>query len=482
MKHFLLTAWCLMAATMALAKTSISMPNNSAPFKIMVISDIHLLAPSLLDDGKAAMALDAAEMKLVLDGDLIMQRMVDDIILRKPQLLLIAGDLTLNGERASHERLAQHLGRLQQAGVRTLVIPGNHDVMCPYSKQYTGDAPAPVACVDSEEFASIYHDYGYGANSRRDPNSLSYTCEPVPGLVLLCIDSNRYASDRDSLYYHTDGAVKPATLDWIKQQLAEAQASGKRVIAMMHHHLLEHIDGEAKLLPNYIVAHHNDVARVLSDGGVKVVFTGHLHITDAVASNGITDVATGSASTYPLPMRMATIDASLSTMTIETQFFGDLDSSIIDKGRDKIEGCAPSLSATIARRLWPLMSARLASIEPLLVEQGIDTSRLPRKASDVEALISKHMAKPLSQSLMMVTCGGEDPAQAAATVQAVKQGVRGMVAEVFTEGADEVSDFLFENFMPRVENIMRSALEDINGVGTPEQSSTPDHSLVIGLK
>ncbi len=448
----------------------------------MVISDTHLLAPSLHNDSKASQRLDAADMKLVLQSDLIMEKMVDEIIAERPRLLLIAGDLTFNGARASHERLVEHLQRLQQAGVNTLVVPGNHDVMNPHSRSYLGDIAAPVANVTSDEFAHIYHDFGYNDNSRRDPNSLSYTCELAPGLVLLCIDSNIYAASGDEeKLYHSNGEVKPETLDWIKQQLAEAQKGGKRVIAMMHHHLVEHIDGEAKLLPNYIVARHNDVAQVLREGGVKAVFTGHLHITDAATIGGITDVATGSASTYPLPMRIAIIDPSLTTMTIETRFLEGIDKQTLDKGRAKIEGSAPALASIISRRLWSKMSKRLEQYEPLLVEQGIDTSRLPRNDSDVAQLITKHLREPLTQSMLAVSRGGEDPAQATAIVEAVKQGVKEMMTEIFGDGGDSVATFLLANLMPRVEPTLRSALEDLNQAGTPSQTTTPDHQLTIRL-
>ncbi len=451
-------------------------------YKIMVISDIHLLAPSLYDNGKAARQLDAGDMKLVLASDLIMQRIADEVIAEKPQLLLISGDLTLNGERASHERLAMHLQRLEQAGVRTLVIPGNHDVMCPYSRQYKGDEATAVPKVTSGEFAAIYDHFGYGKDSQCDPNSLSYTCEPLPGLVLLCIDSNRYSQDHDTeIEYHTDGAVKPETLEWIKRQLAEAQRGGKRVIAMMHHHLVEHIDGEALLLPNYIVAGHDEVAQVLREGGVKVAFTGHLHITDAATIDGITDVSTGSASTYPLPVRTANIDASLTTMTIDTHFFDGIDEKTLDKGRAKIEGSSDALAGIIARRLWGRISPRLEQYKPLLAEQGIDISKMPQNEKDISKLIAKHLREPLTESLLAVSCGDEDPAQAPAIIEAAKQGVRGMVADIFSEGANEVADFLITNLMPRVETVMRSALEDINEVDTDTQSVTADHHLTIIL-
>lgn len=474
-------AWCLLAALGAPAKTQQVMHSNNA-IKIIVLSDIHLLAPSLHNNSKASQRLDAKDMKLALQSDLIMEKMVDEIIAEKPQLLLISGDLTFNGARASHERLVEHLRRLQQAGVKTLVVPGNHDVMNPHNRNYLDDIATPVPNVTSDEFAQIYHDFGYNDNSQRDPNSLSYTREPVPGLVLLCIDSNIYAANRDEEeQYHSNGAVKPETLDWIGQQLAEAQKGGKRVIAMMHHHLVEHIDGEAKLLPNYIVAHHDQVAQVLKESGVKAVFTGHLHITDAATINGITDIATGSASTYPLPMRIATIDPSLTTMTIETHFFEGIDEKTLDKGRAKIEGGVSAIASMISHRLWPRMENSLKQYEPLLTEQGIDTSRLPRNASDVTALITKHLREPLTQSFMAVSRGGEDPAQAQAIIEAVKQGVQHMMTEIFGDGGESVASFLLSNLLPRVEPTLRSALEDLNQVGTTTQSTTPDHKLTVKI-
>ncbi|MBR2146780.1 MAG: metallophosphoesterase [Muribaculaceae bacterium] len=481
MKHFLLTAWCLLMLMVAPSVNATTMHSNDN-YKIMVISDPHLLSPSLYDDGNAARQLDKSDMKMVIQSDYIMHSLVDEIIKAKPQLLLITGDLTFNGERASHERLVEHLQRLEQAGVRTFVIPGNHDVMCPYSKQYKGDESKAVANVTSEDFAAIYANYGYGNDSNRDPNSLSYICEPVPGLMLLSIDSNIYAASRDEeVVYHTDGTVKPETIEWVKQQLAQAKQSGKRVIAMMHHHLVEHIDGEALLLPNYIASNHDEVAQVLRDGGVKVVFTGHLHITDAATEDGITDVSTGSASTYPIAMRTATFDSSHASLSIDTRIFDSPSNCVLSQGRAKIENCAPALTGIISRRLWDKISPRLEQMKELFAEEGVDVSKVPNNAVELSALLLRHLQQPLTQSLLMVTAGGEDPNQATAIIEAVKQGLHGMVADIFPDNADEITDFLIENALPRVEPMLRSALEDINQVGTPQQSQTHDHSLRIRL-
>ena len=83
--------------------------------------------------------------------------------------------------------------------------------------------------------------------------------------------------------------------------------------------------------------------------------------------------------------------------------------------------------------------------------------------------------------MMAVSRGGEDPAQAQAIVEAVKQGVQQMMIEIFGDSGESVASFLLSNLMPRVEPTLRSALEDINQVGTDKQSSTHDHQLTIGL-
>lgn len=453
--------------------------------KIMVISDPHLLALALHDDGAAARHLAESDMKLVLESDMIMERMVDEIINEHAQLLLITGDLTFNGARASHERLVTHLERLRQAGVRSLVIPGNHDVRCPYSKQYLGDSTEPVATVSSEEFARLYSSCGYGDDAERDPNSLSYTCEPIPGLMMLCIDSNRYSENRlpgdeGGIEYHNDGAIKPESMEWIKHQLAVAQSQGKRVIALMHHHLLEHIDGESKLLPNYIVAGHEQVAQVLRDGGVKVVFTGHLHITDAVTMSGLSDVAIGSASTYPLPMRTVTVSPAIDSLSIDTHFFSGIDSVLLNHGRCKVEKSVSSISSLIARRLWSKLSGRAEKLTQMLAMQGMEAKGMPHDARELSELLLRHLREPLTQSMLSVASGGEDPQQAVAIINAIKQGVRGMIVEIIPDGGELMADFLLEELLPRVEPTLRSALEDLNRVGDTDESHTDDHRLVIG--
>ena len=79
----------------------------------------------------------------------------------------------------------------------------------------------------------IYAHFGYGGDVKCDTASLSYAAEPVKGLVVIGIDSNR---DEENLLkargdsentYHTAGRIKDATLRWITYQARSSLAQGK---------------------------------------------------------------------------------------------------------------------------------------------------------------------------------------------------------------------------------------------------------------
>ena len=92
MKNFLAVIGSLLLAVMAALPVDGNTVINDTGVKIMVISDPHLLAPSLVGNSLATKQLAAGDMKLVLESDLIVGRMIDEIIKEKPQLLLITGD------------------------------------------------------------------------------------------------------------------------------------------------------------------------------------------------------------------------------------------------------------------------------------------------------------------------------------------------------------------------------------------------------
>jgi hypothetical protein len=80
---------------------------------------------------------------------------------------------------------------------------------------------------------------------------------------------------------------------------------------MMHHGVVEHWAGQAKLHPYYLVEDYTNIASFLAAWDVRLVFTGHYHAQDiALARFGdkfIYDIETGSLVTAPSPIRFMEI-------------------------------------------------------------------------------------------------------------------------------------------------------------------------------
>ena len=283
--------------------------------KIVVLSDPHVMAPELLvSEGEAWTNYLSGQRKMVDYSQTLFDEMVtkikDEI---KPDLVLISGDLTKDGEQLSHTYVISKLDELREVGIQTLVIPGNHDRGANADAVlYDGATTSPVEVATDGWFATQYANYGYGSTSERESTSLTYACEPIEGLVVIGIDSG------------TDGTLSSATLDWIVGKASAAQGSGKRVIAMMHHPLIPHFTGVDNFVETAVVSNYETVRNTLADAGIRVVFTGHFHTSDiamdknADLSREIYDVTTGALISYPCDYREITLSNDLSELSITT--------------------------------------------------------------------------------------------------------------------------------------------------------------------
>lgn len=264
---------------------------KSSAIKVVVLSDPHVMAPELLvNEGTAWTTYLNGQRKMVDYSKLLF----DDMIGRikedmRPELVLITGDLTKDGEKVSHEYVTSKLDELRAIGIKTLVIPGNHDRGSNSDAvYYDGESTTAATVATNGWFATQYANYGYGVSSEREGTTLTYACEPITGLVVIGIDSG------------TDGNVSETTLNWVVEKATAARASGKKVIAMMHHPLMPHFAGVDNFVSTAVVGNYETVRNTLADAGIRVVFTGHFHTSDiakdwnADKSREIYDVNTGS--------------------------------------------------------------------------------------------------------------------------------------------------------------------------------------------
>ncbi len=291
--------------------------------RFAVISDPHLYdAATLGVEGEAFAEEIAKDRKMVVESVEIAEEALRMVEAAGVDYLLVPGDLTWNGERINHEKLRELFTTLTKAGVRVYVVPGNHDVLNPHAAGFGPEGRKPVPGVTPAEFAEIYREFGYGEALRRDPSSLSYVAEPVPGLWLLGIDSCRYAENTEKDGPVTDGRLDAGRLAWVEKVLAEALRLGKAVTVFMHHHVVEHFRLEEKSWGEYLVDDFPEIGRMLAAYGVRVAFTGHFHAQDAVLArfpdgSYLYEVMTGSLASAP-NVRIVSLDAG-GRMAIRSQ-------------------------------------------------------------------------------------------------------------------------------------------------------------------
>ena len=282
--------------------------------KIVVLSDPHVMAPSLLvNEGTAWTNYLNREDRLMDYSWQLFDEVLNRIKDLRPGLVLISGDLTKDGEQVSHQYLIGELDKLRELGIQTLVVPGNHDRGSNSDAvSYDGENTTQVAVATDGWFAAQYANYGYGAGSEREESSLTYACEPITGLVVIGIDSG------------TNGNVSSTTLAWIVEKATAARASGKKVIAMMHYPLIPHFTGVNTFESSAVVQNYGTVRNTLADAGIRVVFTGHFHTSDIAKDwnddmkREIYDVNTGSLIAYPCDYRVVTMSDDFSEMAITT--------------------------------------------------------------------------------------------------------------------------------------------------------------------
>lgn len=307
--------------------------------RIAVMSDLHYLSPDMIADTEDFEHAFNSDRKLLKESSSVLHEMLERVRADKPDILLVSGDLTKDGEQECHAALAKQLQQLQQdiPGLKIYVINGNHDIRNYNAKNFnTADGKAvPATRTEPEDFKQIY-DFVYSDPTviatftpaeGNKAGGLSYVARPVEGLTVIAMDTCRYSSDNTSNgddEHETSGAISADLEKWVIEQTAAAKARGDLVIGLEHHGLVPHFDVQPTILPMYLVNGYERIAQEYADAGMSVVFTGHMHAVDiaamtTAAGNTFYDIETGSALTYPCPVRF--VDLRRSTVGGETNTY-----------------------------------------------------------------------------------------------------------------------------------------------------------------
>lgn len=301
MKKTLAAALAALLAAAALSGCGRKVP-PAAPATLAVASDLHYVGEAIEDGGELFT-------RVVEEGDgrqLDYIRPITDAFLAevaedKPDALILTGDLSFNGEKASHEELAAKLNELVEAGVPVYVLPGNHDVNNYAAATYLGSEQAATDFVTPEEFEEIYKNCGFSAADSRDKASLSYMVKLNAGVWLFMLDTQPYYLHEPGFPYCVGGVVQDGTWTWLEKQLKKCAAAGAVPLVALHQNLAVHNE---RFTTGYRIYDNDRLGELLAQYGGQLVFSGHLHPQHIALWQGgegqqVWDVASESLAVWP---------------------------------------------------------------------------------------------------------------------------------------------------------------------------------------
>lgn len=268
---------CLMMLMTALA--SCGRRKLDEPIEFIIANDIHYISPSLLGDGEFFRnPVSRADGKVVHYITDITDAFIAEVIEKKPQALILAGDLTLNGALVSHRELANKLTVVKDAGIDVLIIPGNHD-FDKTAVDYSGEELKEAESSSPSDFYEIYSPLLPETLSREE-GTFSYIYEASEDLWILMLDTNTYA----------ECYVMESTFKWAEEQLKLAEELGVDVIAVSHQNIYEHSD---LLSFGYQLYNASNLLSLYEKYGVVCNFSGHIHI-QSIIDDELPEIATSS--------------------------------------------------------------------------------------------------------------------------------------------------------------------------------------------
>lgn len=235
--------------------------------------------------------------------------------------VLIAGDLTFNGEKESHLEFIKLLNELKASGKNVYVITADHDFKKDGDSCFAFDenGRSSPQSTKREELYDLYYEFGFKDALAVDKKHLSYVSQIGEGVRLLALN-NDGADDGQRRFDEEQ-------IKWIKEQAKKAREDGQIMFAMNHYPLLS---GQPifSIVPSAVQKESDVVTTMLADEGVHLVFTGHMHnqsINEKITDRGnkIYDVCTGSIIADPAIIRHVTITSENKAIikSIETPDF-----------------------------------------------------------------------------------------------------------------------------------------------------------------
>jgi len=288
------------------------------PLRFYLITDLHYFENSLGAEGEAYEARSLTDQKCIAETGAIIDSAFAQLAAdTQVNNILIAGDMTFNGEAESHRAMIKKLDALQAAGKRIYMITGNHDGDHE-AYAFSGANRIDVEGTAREELPNLYYEYGWKDAIAVESRRRCYVAQLGDGVRLLGIYHN----------LDDDNSGFEDIMDWILAQVADAQRCGDLIFGMAHVPILPGAPVLTRV-GDATIQGGKGIARRLADAGLALMFTGHMHmqsINKLATKRGkfLFDICTGSLVGGPCAIRNISIDENR-VMRLTTGTVADFD-------------------------------------------------------------------------------------------------------------------------------------------------------------
>ena len=282
------------------------------PLTLTVITDTHYFSPKIGTEGSAYDTANSRSQKLLAQSAPLLEAAFAQIAAdKRTDIVLIAGDVTNDGELCSHMEFIELLRSLRARGKRLFVITATHD----YDERgtvngYRGDEIIRIPAVRRHQLFEMYREFGPDVALSVHRESMSYAAQLAPGYRLLALND--------------DGPFVPEQRTWIEEQARDAHAQGDFIFAMTHHPVIAPSPMYELIGKGDIDEEHRAFAAYLADLNIPLIFTGHTHTHNigrgqSPRGNVLYAVSTASLVGYPAAMRSVTLDPAAGEVRIRSE-------------------------------------------------------------------------------------------------------------------------------------------------------------------
>ncbi len=315
---------CL-ALVLSTAPLSIAAEEEEKTFSVATLNDIHYYPECLAGNKTEAFYTYLTGHNCVYnDLDAIMEAALASLEYEVKnngvKHIVLAGDLTTNGEYEGHKALSKMLLDFEErTGAKIYVTPGNHDINNSRASTFVNDKKEEARKTSPSEFYEFYKDLGFSDAYHKFSSfdngthgSLTYSVKTEDGYRLILADAGKFTSDiteSGENEQETAGTIQGELLEWVLSEAEDAKKNGETPLLFTHWNMSGISYMHEFVLQGFVIDDGYILQETLADAGINYTFSAHQHVSDvditySDSGNPMYSVITPTLTQFPFSYRV----------------------------------------------------------------------------------------------------------------------------------------------------------------------------------